>query len=199
MQSGEGASATKVIAHANPLMLAATLALFGVGLLLHVPTLNDNGWLNPEAFVGVISSRKAWFYDIPFVGHAIVAVLAGFTGVATLKLALLSARGFKDVIFDRERLYYASRPWMGKSAKSDIFVRVLPPSEQGLLSSNGIEIVHLVRRRSGKERRSVRLKPTLQYLESLEQIVANLEACGIEVRGRPSPASQPIWERDRTD
>ena len=195
MQTSEPAGASKVIAHANPITLGTGWMVLGVGLLFHIQALDKYGWLNPEAFVGLKSSRHAWFYDIAFVGHAIAASLALLLAVVTFKLALPAIRGFNDVIVENGRLHYASRPWMGKSAVSDISARVVPSYQGGLLfRSDNLEIVHVVRRPSGRKPRIIRLK-SLYYFETAQQMAANLEACGVEVRGRPSEQSVPAWER----
>lgn len=131
MQSSEPIGASKVIARANPIILGTGWMLLGAGLLLHVRVLDKYGWRNPEAFVGLPSSRHAWFYDIAFIGHAIAAGLALLLAVVTFKLALPAIRGFNDVIVENGRLHYASRPWMGKSAVSDISARVVPSYQGG--------------------------------------------------------------------
>ncbi|MBB3890397.1 hypothetical protein GGQ61_001094 [Phenylobacterium haematophilum] len=195
MQSSEPIGASKVIARANPIILGTGWMLLGAGLLLHIRVLDKYGWRNPEAFVGLPSSRHAWFYDIAFIGHAIAASLALLLAVVTFKLALPAIRGFNDVIVENGRLHYASRPWMGKSAVSDISARVVPSYQGGLLfRSDNLEIVHVVRRPSGRKPRIIRLK-SLYYFETAQQMAANLEACGVEVRGRPPEQSAPIWER----
>ncbi|WGU38786.1 MULTISPECIES: hypothetical protein [unclassified Phenylobacterium] len=191
----EPAGAAKVIARANPIMLGTGWLACGVGLLIHIRVFEAQGWLNPEAFVGLQETRQAWFYDIAFFGHAVAAGLALVLVVTTFKLALLAVRGFNDVMIKDGRLFYASRPWMGKTATSDIFARIVRSYQEGLIfQHDSIEIVHTTRRRSGRKLRSVRLSP-LTHFETAEQVAANLEACGIEIRRRPSAQAEPIWDR----
>ena len=84
---------------------------------------------------------------------------------------------------------------MGKSAVSDIFARVVPSHQEGLLfRADNLEIVHVIRRSSGRKLRIIRLQ-SLFYFETAQQMAANLEACGVEIRGRRSEQSVPVWER----
>lgn len=57
----EPAGAAKVIARANPIMLGTGWLACGVGLLIHIRVFEAQGWLNPEAFVGLQETRQAWF------------------------------------------------------------------------------------------------------------------------------------------
>lgn len=186
----------QVIARINPINLGAAIVGAAALLLVMVSTLHANGWTNPAAFA---SPGGRWFpTEIPLVGHAVTLVLAGLVGVLMVQYAALAMQKFGDVVIEDSQLFYASRPWLGKIPLTCVLgARITKSNARNRITrgSNNIEIRHRVLRHG---RRGVRTTTLISwfYREELDQIVANLQACGIEVSALPLRTDLPIWERE---
>ncbi len=87
---------------------------------------------------------------------------------------------------------------MGKIPSTSIIAaRIVKPDYQNAFTrgSNNVEILHVVRRQNSRTRRTIVLTPWF-YREGIDQIVANLRACGIEIRTPLSTKDRPIWDRE---
>jgi hypothetical protein len=177
-------------------VIAAAAAAAPLSVLLSI--LNRNGWANPEVLL--LHSRRWSLFEIPFVGHAVTIALAGLVGFLLVQFIALSMQRFEDVVVESGRLYYATRPWLGETPVASIAaVRLAKPEHKNVLTrgSDNIEIVHAARR-GGRTARTVVLLPWF-YREGLGEIVANLQACGVEFRTPPPTSDRPIWDRTPTD
>lgn len=188
----------RVIARVDPMKLAAVIAAAAAPLIVLLNILNANGWENPEALA--FHSRRWSPLEIPFVGHAVTVALTGLVALLLVQFIALAMQRFEDVVVESGRLHYATRPWLGETPLAAIAaVRLAKPERQNAITrgSRNIEIVHRARQ-NGRAARTVVLIPWF-YREGVGQIIANLQASGIDVRTPSATATAPIWDREPVD
>lgn len=191
------ASKRYVIARIHPIGLGAAIFFLVVGSILLLDTLNSEGWLNPAAFASENHRGLAVIMDIPFAGQAMTLGMVCFLALLLCQFILLAFQRFEDVVLEDGRLFYVSRPWLGKTPKAAVAaVRWVKPQQETMMNkgTKNIEVLHVSRTRSGKSLRTVVLRPWF-YREGAKQIAANFEACGLGFKTEVGTHASPIWER----
>lgn len=186
-----------VIARIHPMGLGSSIFLLSVALFLLLDNLISKGWSDPAAFASENHRRLTVILDFPFAGQALVLGTASLLVLLLFQFALLAFRRFEDVIFEDGRLFYVSRPWLGKTPKAAVAaVRWVKPQHETKLNSGtkNIEVLHVTRTGGGKSLRAVVLRPWF-YRERPGQIAANFEACGFHFKTPATTRDLPIWER----
>lgn len=186
-----------VIAHIHPIGLGSSIFLLSVALILLLDSLINKGWSDPATFATENHRKLLLILDFPFAGQAITLGTASLLALLLFQFALLAFRRFEDVVFEDGRLFYVSRPWLGKTPRAAVAaVRWVEPQHETRLNSGtkNIEVLHVARTRGGRSLRTVVLRPWF-YREGPGQIAANFEACGFHFKTPTTPRDLPIWER----
>ena len=172
-----------IIARTNPIILALLLIAIILALSDSAQTLQENGWLNPEAFFrdNVQFGRGNPYYTVQWFGHVMALAELGYLIVFGPEFARLSMARFNAITFDGQQIKSigAFRNTGFTPASIKVAERI-PPS---FGATDWVSISYVKRGRSGRSEGSL-LIMSWAYRESVDEIVANLAACGVAVTSR---------------
>ena len=187
-------SAAQVITRPNMLTWVGSGVFLAFVSFDSIFTLQDRGWLNPEAFFSETArfGRTNPIQTIPWVGHVTSLLVFGLLILQIIEAVMLARRGFNAIIFDGETF---SEPGLLRIRTIDrdkiTSVRRVSAFGKGL---DMVEIRYRARCGAKDVEKRFAIMPWF-YRESIDAIIANLAACGVRVSDsgakEDAPAAAP--------